>query len=370
MSEPSRCRIVVKVGTSVLTGGTPRLSPPRMLQIVQQMAALHSAGHEVVLVTSGAVAAGRERLGFPELAPALPVKQMLSAVGQSRLMGRYSALFDIFDLVVAQVLLTREDMGNRTRFLNARDTLLTLIDQRIIPIINENDTIATDEIRVGDNDNLSALVATVIEADLLILLTDQPGLFTADPRTHADARLIERVERISEDTFALAGGAGTRLGTGGMVTKLQAARLATRGGVATIIASGSLPDALARIVAGEAVGTRFEAAAGHVERRKRRLLIERPRGRVHVDAGAARKLREGGASLLPVGVTHIDDEFRRGMTVAVVGPDGAEIAHGLCSYSSEDARRIVGARSTHIQDILGYTYGDALIHRNNMVIMG
>ncbi len=214
-------RIVIKVGTSVLTDGTRHLSRQHMLGIVQQAARLHQAGHEVVLVSSGAVAAGRERLDFPDFGRSVPTKQMLAAVGQSRLMQIYSELFDIFQIIVGQVLLTREDLGNRTRFLNARDTLLTLIDQHIVPIINENDTIATHEIRIGDNDNLSALVATLIEADLLILLTDQPGLFTADPRTDKDAQLIERVSHIDAETWALAGGSVTGLGTGGMVTKIS-----------------------------------------------------------------------------------------------------------------------------------------------------
>ncbi|MBE2266934.1 MAG: glutamate 5-kinase, partial [Anaerolinea sp.] len=196
-------RVVVKVGTSVLTGGTPRLSRQRMLDVVAQAARQHAAGHEVVLVSSGAVAAGRERLNFPHFGRSVPAKQMLAAVGQGRLMQFYSDLFDIFDIPVAQVLLTRDDLNHRTRFLNARDTLLTLLDHRIIPIINENDTTATHEIRVGDNDNLSALVATLIEADMLVLLTDQPGLFTADPRQHADAQLISRVARIDDTMWAL-----------------------------------------------------------------------------------------------------------------------------------------------------------------------
>jgi len=370
MTTPTKQRIVVKVGTSVLTAGTTYLSRPRLLMLVQQMAALFAQGHEVVLVSSGAVAAGRERLNFPDLSPALPVKQMLSAVGQSRLMQRYGELYDIFEIVVAQVLLTRDDLGNHTRFLNARDTLLMLIDQRIIPIINENDTTATEEIRVGDNDNLSALVATLIEADVLILLTDQAGLYTADPRTTPDAQLIERVARIDDAIFALAGGAATDLGTGGMITKLQAAKLATRGGVTTIIADGRLPDTLIRAAAGESVGTRFEAGAAGLERRKRRLLIEKPRGKLTVDAGAARALLNGGASLLPVGVTAVEGEFKRGMTVAVFASDGREIAHGLASYDSDDARRLIGMKSSQIQAILRYNYGDAIIHRNNLVVLG
>jgi glutamate 5-kinase len=362
-------RIVIKVGTSVLTDGTRHLSRQHMLNIVQQAAKLQQAGHEIVLVSSGAVAAGRERLNFPDFGRSVPTKQMLSAVGQSRLMQIYGELFDIFQIVVAQVLLTREDLGNRTRFLNARDTLVTLIEQRIIPVINENDAVATHEIRIGDNDNLSALVATLIEADLLILLTDQPGLFTADPRQDKDARLIERVERIDEETWARAGGSGTGLGTGGMTTKLQAAQLATRGGVPTRIASGSAPDVLAQVVRGENVGTHFEATTTPLESRKRWLLVEKPRGVVKVDAGAARKLLTGGASLLPVGITTVIDEFSRGETLSVVAPDGKEIAHGLTSYDSDAVKKLCGVKSSQIAEILGYSYGDAIIHRNNMVLL-
>lgn len=369
MQQKSTYRLVVKVGTSVLTGGTPRLNRQRMLHIVQQTAHLHQQGHEVILVSSGAVAAGRERLNFPDFGRSLPAKQMLSAVGQSRLMHQYSELYDIFEIVVGQILLTRDDLGNRTRFLNARDTLLTLLDKRIVPIINENDTTATHEIRVGDNDNLSALVATLVEADTLVILTDQPGLFTADPRQDKEAQLIERVERIDHSTWALAGDSVSGLGTGGMVTKLQAAQLASRGGVTTVIADGMEADVLQRVVEGSPVGTRFDAVATHMESRKRWLLVEKPRGRVQIDVGAARKLLTGGASLLPVGVTAVEGEFSRGMTIGVVSPDGREIAHGLTSYDSDDLRRICGVKSVKIAEILGYSYGDAIIHRNNMVIL-
>lgn len=373
MSEPElqgrAGRVVVKVGTSVLTGGTPRLNMQRMLSVVQQVAALHTDGREVILVSSGAVAAGREQLGFPEFSTAMPAKQMLSAVGQPRLMQKYTELFGLFEILIAQVLLTREDLGDRRRFLNARDTLMTLIDRRIVPIINENDAIATEEIRVGDNDNLSALVATLIEADLLILLTDQTGLFTADPRTDAAARLIPNIGRIDEATWALAGGSGSALGTGGMMTKLQAAQLAGRGGVTTVIASGQEQNALMRIVSGEAVGTRFEPADSRLETRKRWLLVEKPRGRLHIDSGAAQRLQAGGASLLPVGVTRVEGSFGRGMTVAVIGPDGREMAHGLISYDSDSARQLCGIQSAQIEVLLGYSYGDALVHRNNMVLI-
>jgi glutamate 5-kinase len=362
-------RIVVKLGTSTLTDGARHLSRPRMLQIVQQAAELHQQGHEVILVSSGAVAAGRERLGFRDLGRSVPAKQMLSAVGQSRLMQIYGEMFDMFEIVVAQVLLTRDDLGNRTRFLNARDTLLTLIDERIIPIINENDTTATEEIRVGDNDNLSALVATLTEADRLVILTDQAGLYTADPRSDTQARLIERVDKIDESLWSLAGGTETGLGTGGMVTKLQAAQLATRGGIITHIAGGRELNVLARLLNNEPLGTRFEPIKTQVESRKRWLMLEKTRGKIFIDAGAAKKLLTGGASLLPVGITGVEDKFERGTTLSVFAPDGKEIAHGLTSYNSDDVSRLCGVQSPKIYEILGYSYGDAVIHRNNMVLL-
>lgn len=362
-------RIIVKLGTSVLTGGTKQLNRQRMLEIVQQVARLYQDGHEMIVVSSGAVAAGRERLNFPDLGRSVPAKQMLSAVGQGRLMRVYTDLFDIFEVPVGQVLLTRDDLDDRARYLNIRDTLLTMIEQRVVPVINENDTTATHEIRVGDNDNLSALVANLLEADFLVLLTDQPGLFTADPRRNADARLIPQVDHIDEATWALAGGAGTSVGTGGMVTKIQAAQLASRSGVTTIIAGGREPDVLARIVRGETIGTRFEPVNSHLESRKRWLLADSPAGALHVDAGAAQKLVKGGASLLPVGMVSVDGEFSRGATVAVIAPDGRKIAHGLTSYTSVESRRLCGAQSTRIPEILGYSYGDAVIHRNNMVVL-
>lgn len=362
-------RIVVKLGTSTLTAGTRQLNHQRILEVVQQVARLHQAGHEMIVVTSGAQAAGREALGFPDLGRSVPAKQMLSAVGQGRLMHLYSQLFDIFQIVVGQVLLTREDLADRPRYLNARDTLVTLLEQRIIPVINENDTIATHEIRVGDNDNLSALVANLLEADLLILLTDQPGLFTADPRVDLAAQLIPEVAQIDEATWALAGGAGTTVGTGGMVTKIQAAQLASRSGVMTVIAAGSEPDVLTRIVEGETLGTRFLPIVSQLEGRKRWLLAEKPHGSVKVDLGAVQKLLRGGASLLPVGITAVEGDFERGETLAVFAPDGKKIAHGLTSYAREDLARLCGVQSQRIVEILGYSYGDAVIHRNNLVLL-
>jgi glutamate 5-kinase len=363
-------RIVIKLGTSTLTGGTPHLNKQRVLEMVQQIARLHAQGHEITLVSSGAVAAGRERLGFPELSPDVPAKQMLSAIGQSRLMHIYEDLFDIFGIVVAQVLLSGDDLEIRKRRFNARETLLTLLGHKIVPIVNENDTTATEEVRVGDNDNLSARVASAIEADALILVTDQPGLFSADPRTNADARHIPRVERIDERIWALAGAAGTKQGTGGMVTKLQAAQLATRSGVITYIALGTSSDVLARVLNGDGdICTRFDAVASHVESRKRWMLLDKAHGVVRVDAGAAKALLAGGKSLLPVGVVAVEDTFERWETLLIVGPDGKRIAYGLTNYDSDDLRKIRGVQSSHVSEVLGYSYGDTVIHRNNMVML-
>lgn len=362
-------RIVIKLGTNVLTQGTSRLKPQRMLEIVQQAAQLHQQGHEIIIVTSGAQTAGREQLNFPDLGKSVPAKQMLSAVGQSQLMRIYKDLFDIFEVVIAQILLTRDDLSHRERYLNARDTLRTLIEHRIIPVINENDTIATEEIRVGDNDNLSALVASVLDVDLLIILTDQTGVFTDDPRKNPDAALIQTVDEVSDDLFKLAGGAGTSLGTGGMVTKIQAAQIATRSGVKTIIASGSEPDVLIRLIAGEHIGTHFNAQTILPESRKRWLLTDRTQGVVRIDDGAVKVLLKGGASLLPVGIRAVEGDFERGATLSVIAPNGKEIAHGLSNYNSDELRKLCGKKSTEILDVLGYSYGDAVLHRNNMVML-
>lgn len=362
-------RIIIKLGTSVLTQGTLRLKHQRMLEIVQQIAKLHADGHEVIMVSSGAQTAGRERLNFPDLGKSVPAKQMLSAVGQSRLMRIYKDLFDIFEVIVAQILLTRDDLSHRVRYLNARDTLSTLIEHRIIPIINENDTIATEEIRVGDNDNLSALVASVLDADLLIILTDQPGIFTDDPRKNPQAALIQTIEHISDDLFKLAGGAGSSMGTGGMFTKIQAAQTATRSGIKTIIASGSEPNVITRLVAGEQIGTHILPANGSPESRKRWLLTDRTQGSVTVDEGAVKVLLKGGASLLPVGIRSVEGDFERGATLAVLSPDGRKIAHGLTNYKSTDLKKLCGKKSHEIVDTLGYSYGDAVLHRNNMVVL-
>jgi len=364
-------RIVIKLGTSTLTAGSARLSPPRIIELVRQMAALHSAGVDVLLVTSGAIAAGREWLNFPLLSKDIPIKQMLAAVGQPRLMALYEQLFSLYAIKVGQVLLTRHDLADRRRYLNSRNTLTALLSQRVLPIINENDTVATEEIRVGDNDNLSALVANLIEADLLVLLTDQPGLFTADPRRDPQARLVGDIEgpEIPAELWQAAGGSANGLGTGGMITKLQAADLARRSGVTVVIAGGGDANVILRLANGETIGTRFLPAATSVDSRTRFLLTgARLRDRLIVDSGAVQALRNGG-SLLPVGVTGVEGSFERGDTVGVLDPAGREIARGLVNYSSADLNRISGLHSREIENKLGFAYGEEVIHRNNLVLL-
>jgi len=363
-------RIVVKLGTSVLTAGTPYLNRPQLIDLVRQCARLHEAGAEIIIVSSGAMAAGKEQMGFPDLPPDVPAKQMLSAVGQPRLMGIYQQFFEIYNIPVAQMLLTREDLQGRRRYLNARQTLAALLQHRAVPIINENDTVTAEEIRVGDNDNLSAMVATLAEADLLILLTDQPGLFTADPRRDPNARLIPEVQEIDDRILASASGAGTALGTGGMTTKLQAAETATRGGATVIIAAGDEPDVLLRLARGEAIGTRFLPAATAPESRQRWLLAGyTSSGRVVVDEGAVRALRQRGSSLLPIGISEVVGDFQRGDTIGIFTPGGREIARGMVRYPAADVRRIARHHSDDIEAILGYTYGPTVIHRNDLVML-
>ena len=371
--DPISCNsIVVKLGTSTLTAGTSSLSPARMVELVRQMAELHRQGCKVVLVSSGAIAAGRERLAFPQLPKDIPAKQMLAAVGQPRLMSLYEQLFAIYQLTVAQVLLTRTDLADRRRYLNSRNTLSALLSQRVIPIINENDTVATEEIRVGDNDNLSALVANLIEADLLVMLTDQPGLFTADPRTDLSAELIQDIASpsIPSSIWEAVGGAAGKLGTGGMLAKLQAADLARRSGTTVVIAAGTEENVLTRLARGEKLGTRFSPLATTLEGRKRYILAggDHLPGVLVVDAGAKQALRKG-SSLLPVGVKSVTGVFDCGDTVKVVDSSGSEIVRGLVNYSAEDLARIAGKQSREIETILGSDYDDEVIHRNNLVLL-
>jgi glutamate 5-kinase len=362
-------RIVVKLGTSTLTDGTTYLSQPRMVDLVRQMNALRSAGAEVVLVSSGAIALGREVLCFPDLPKDIPAKQMLAAVGQPRLMDLWAKLFAIYDQTIAQVLLTREDLRFRSRYLNARNTLLALLKQGLLPVVNENDTVATEEIRVGDNDNLSAMVANLIDADLLILLTDREGFYETDPRIDPGARLVSLVDspEIGPELWEAAGGSGS-LGTGGMITKLQSADLARRSGAAVVIARGKSEDVLLRIVQAEQVGTRFTPTMSALESRKRYILTGGRAGKLVVDKGAASALRQG-SSLLPAGLVEVVGEFNRGETLSVCGLDGREIARGLVNYNHNDCQSLRGHKSHEIEALLGYFYGDEIIHRNDMVLI-
>jgi glutamate 5-kinase len=364
-------RIIIKVGSSTLTAGTTRLSIPRIFDITRQIIELKESGAQIALVTSGAIAAGREAMSLAEAPRFTPGKQMLAAIGQPRLMAYYDQFFRMFGQISAQVLLTREDVTDRNRYLNARGTIEGLLEGGIIPIINENDTVATDEIRFGDNDNLSALVASLVEADFLLLLTDQNGLYTGDPRKDENARLIQRVEQeeIPREYWSAAGGSNNGLGTGGMVTKLRAADLARRAGVKVVIASGSEPDVILKTIAGQEIGTLFPPLVSKLESRKRFLLAgKRSGGTVSIDEGAALALRKGG-SLLPVGIRQVNDDFTRGATVRIVDLTGAEIALGMTNYAAADLQQIMGHRSEEIEEILGFTEGDEAVHHNNMLLL-
>lgn len=368
---PTPQRIVVKLGTSTLTGGGKKISSPRIVDLARQVTALQGNGSQVVLVSSGAMAAGREVLGFPSLPRYLPAKQMLAAVGQPRLMAIYEQYFAIYSTRVAQILLTRADFGDRRRYLNARNTFEALLKHGVVPIVNENDTLATEEIRFGDNDNLSAQVANLVEADLLLLLTDQDGLYTADPRQSSGAQLIREVgpEPFVQELWQSAGGSANGLGTGGMLTKLQAADFARHAGTVVIIARGSEPDVLLRLVGGEALGTRLAPVVNKLEARKRYILSgSRAAGEIQVDAGAARALAHGG-SLLPAGMVRIHGEFERGDTVRICAADERTLAVGLAGYGSADLARLCGKQTAEIEGILGYTFGDEVIHRNNMILL-
>ncbi|HEX9018908.1 MAG TPA: glutamate 5-kinase [Anaerolineaceae bacterium] len=364
-------RMVVKLGTSTLTNGEKNLSAPRIVDLARQISLLRADGFQMILASSGAIAAGREVLGFPALPKHLPAKQMLAAVGQPRLMALYEQVFTIYKQRVAQVLLTRADLVDRRRFLNARNTLEALLHQGVLPIVNENDTVATDEIRFGDNDNLSAQVANLVEADLLVLLTDQGGLYTADPRRDPSARLIREVgpEPFSEALLLAARGSSNGLGTGGMMTKLQAAELARRSGTTVVIALGSEADVLLRLARGEDMGTRLLPAVNKLEARKRYILSSCQAGdELVVDAGAARALAHGG-SLLPAGLLRVAGDFERGDTVRILGQDGRAVAAGMASYPVADLEQLCGKQSSEIEVVLGYTFGDEVVHRNNMVLL-
>ncbi len=369
--EPGRWRrVVVKVGTSTLTANSNRLNPPRMVDLARQIEALRRAGAAVVLVTSGAQQAGREHLDYPRGHKSIPFRQMLAAVGQSRLMGLWERYFELYDLIVAQVLLTRQDIEDRQRYLNVRDTFAALLQAGIIPIVNENDAVATDEIKVGENDSLAAMVANLIEADLLVLLTDTDGLYTADPGIHADAQLIEKVPSIDGSVYQLAQGARSGLGIGGMHTKIMAADIAVHSGTSVVIANGSRDNILFGVWDQSAPATWFPPLITTAEGRKRWLLAQSVvSGGVIIDQGACKAIIHHGRSLLPVGISEVEGSFERGEIIAVRNDQGREIARGLANYSAPDLQQILGQRSTNVADILGYDYGPEFIHRNNMALI-
>ncbi|EHD2233889.1 TPA: glutamate 5-kinase [Vibrio vulnificus] len=362
--------IVVKLGTSVLTGGTLALDRAHMVELARQCAELKKQGHSVVVVSSGAIAAGREHLGYPALPNAMASKQLLAAVGQSQLIQTWESLFALYGIKIGQMLLTRADLEDRERFLNARDTINALVDNGIIPVVNENDAVATSEIKVGDNDNLSALVGILCGADKLLLLTDQKGLYTADPRKDPNAELIKEVKVIDDTLRKIAGGSGTTLGTGGMATKLQAADIARRAGIEVIIAAGRGQNVIFDALSSVPQGTRFLPCEEALENRKRWILAgPAASGDIVIDQGAVKAVVEKGSSLLAKGVTKVLGEFSRGEVVRVTDAQGHLVARGIASYSNQDMAKIAGKHSKDIISILGYDYGSEVIHRDDMVVI-
>lgn len=363
-------RIVVKVGSSLVTADGRGLDHGAVARWAGEISTLMGAGREIVLVSSGAIAEGIKRLGWTTRRRAIHELQAAAAVGQMGLVQAYEAAFAKFGLHTAQILLTHDDLSDRRRYLNARSTLRTLLALRVIPIINENDTVTTDEIRVGDNDTLGALVTNLVEADLLVLLTDQQGLFTGDPRSRPDATLVASARAGDPALEAMAGGAGSAIGRGGMLTKVLAAKRAARSGASTIIACGSEADVLTRLAAGEALGTQLLADQPTLVARKQWLADHvQLAGRIRLDEGAARALARQGKSLLPIGVIGVEGSFQRGEVVGCFAPDGREVARGLVNYDASEAARIMRRPSSEIEQVLGYVDEPELIHRDNLVLL-
>ncbi|HLC43456.1 MAG TPA: glutamate 5-kinase [Methylomirabilota bacterium] len=362
-------RLVVKVGSSLIASGEG-LDPLRIQWLADELAATWQAGVEIALVSSGAIAAGMGRLGLSSRPRSIPEKQAAAAVGQSHLMWHYEQAFSRHKLQVAQVLLTQEDISHRTRYLNARNTLTTLLQLRVLPIINENDTVAVEEIKVGDNDNLAALVAHLIDADLLVILTDVDGLYTTDPRRDPNARRLELVETITPELARLVWDDEGQISIGGMGTKLEAAQKAVTSGIPMIIAGGGEPQVIRRILRGEPVGTYFLPKGDRLAARKRWIAFAAPpQGRLYVDRGARRAVAEGGKSLLPSGLVGVEGEFDAGEVVGLLDPEGREFARGVTNYAAQDLEKICGAKTTAITQVLGYKSFDEVIHRDNLVVL-
>ncbi len=366
-------RLVVKFGTTLLTGGSPHLNEERMSDLVRQVAVLHDKNTEILMVSSGAVAAGRNRMGTIKKVKGLPLRQVMAAVGQSRLMNVYERLFEPYGIAIAQALLTRGDLCERIGYLNARNTLLALMELEVVGIINENDVVAVDELyegRFGDNDNLSAMVANLVEADLLLILSDIPGLYTSNPHHDPTARLIPVVEKITPEIESMVGGTASTQGTGGMATKLEAARMATACGTTVIIASGREPDVILRVVAGENVGTRFLPGNDHLESRARWIISGLGvRGTLVIDEGAAAALKKQKRSLLAAGVVDVRGSFERGDLIDVADITGTRLGSGIANYGSADLLMIKSTHSDEIAGKLGHDFGPEVIHRNNLAVI-
>ena len=364
-------RIVVKVGSSVLAGaGGFGSDEASVRSVVRQITELRREGRQVVLVSSGAVSAGLQALGLEGIPKSMPLKQAAAAVGQSRLIQAYQRWFQEEDITVGQILLTHDDVHHRVRFLNARNTIFAMLDQEVLPIVNENDSVSVEEIRFGDNDSLSSLMTTMVEADLLILLTDVEGLYTSDPRKDPQARLIPDVDRIDERIESMAHRGKSEFGSGGMVTKLRAVKTAAEAGIPSVVAEGRQDKVLQSIVQGEPVGTYFGSESAHLSGRKSWIAFaRRPQGKIVVDDGARLALTEKGKSLLPSGVVAVEGKFSFGDSAACCTLSGGEFARGLVNYGSADLDRIKGQKTTAIQGILGFKEYDEVIHRDNLVLL-
>ncbi|CDS51238.1 Glutamate 5-kinase / RNA-binding C-terminal domain PUA [Polaromonas sp. CG9_12] len=360
---------MVKVGSSLVTNEGRGLDAEAIGQWSEQLAALVKDGREVIMVSSGAIAEGMKRLGWRTRPKAIHELQAAAAVGQMGLVQMYETKLRENGIGSAQVLLTHADLADRERYLNARSTLLTLLQLGVVPVINENDTVVNDEIKFGDNDTLGALVANLVEADALIILTDQKGLYTADPRKNPAAQFIHEAKAGDVALEAMAGGAGSSIGRGGMITKILAAKRAAGSGASTVIAWGREPQALIRLTQGEAIGTLLVAQTQKMQARKQWMADHlQLRGSVTVDPGAARMVRDGGKSLLPIGMTGVQGDFSRGDVIAVRDPDGTEIARGLANYSSSEARLICRKVSLEFERLLGYTGEPEMVHRTNLIL--
>jgi len=363
-------RVVIKVGSRVLTVDGGGLDHAVITRLCDEIAGLRKQGVEVILVSSGAVAAGRDALRSADTTLTIPQKQAAAAVGQPLLMQAYQQACSQHELVTAQILLTADDLANRSRFLNARTTLEALISAGVLPVINENDSVAVAEIKFGDNDNLSALVTSLAEADLLLILTDVAGLYSGNPGSNPDARLIPLVRSITREIERMAGGSGSSVGTGGMATKISAAKKTARFGIPTILAPGKQPGVITAAVTGEEIGTLFLPSTDGLNRRKHWIAYTlRPAGKLLVDAGAQKALLNMGTSLLPSGITGVEGRFERGHCVRICAQDNTEIARGLTDYSSLEVSQLMGRKSSEIEQILGYRYGDEVVHRDNLVLI-